>query len=102
MIRLLAIIFAATLIVSACTADSSHRLGASNAEQDVIGDVSGLDGSFRPASDSGDVDPSDSDVAAADVEDDSSANGGFLEPCDEDADCLSGYCVLFDGARVCT
>ena len=62
-------------------------------------------------------DPPDSGPGASDASDGATARdaseardlapepdlgGGFLQPCDEGGDCLSGYCVSTDDGRVCT
>ena len=102
MIRSIVFTFAVGLVAGACAADSSSRLGDQDVVDTTLGDSAGRDGAGRPDADPGDATATDTDTAESDAADTPAGGGTFLDPCGEDSECLSGYCVLFDGARVCT
>ncbi len=87
------------LFVSSCAADSSSVFDEETGEDEDT-PPRGFD--TEPL-DTGDDDVEDAvDDVDADGSADTSTEGGFLDPCSSDLDCLTGYCVLFEGERVCT
>ena len=93
------------LALSLVACDGSSTPGADAApETSVAPDLAAGDFSFGPGEvvetreDSGtpDLPPSDFGPAC------DPGSGCFLDPCEEDIDCLSGYCVEHMGDKVCT
>lgn len=102
--RWICILVTLSVCLGACAADTSSRL--SEDADDTTTDDAAADSSFRPTDTGSEEDtPAETDTETNlpdAVEEDTSPGGGFLDPCEDDIDCNSGFCVLYEGARVCT
>jgi hypothetical protein len=86
----------------ACADSKLSSTGPESVSGDGVASDAGPDGTGDgPDTDRVDV-GFDVDTEEADGAVDTRPGGVFLDPCEEDADCVSNYCIQYEESRVCT